>query len=259
MIKDLSLVAETLTVWAALPLGVLGLVAMLASVLAPDRLLFEAGYTCEPRGTELRLFPRHVRFSRFMWWLLGLGVLLMGLAMLLVMPMMVVALAHQPFDAWYHWPLFVALTLAVVATGAFMCWLGCKLMRMRWFGGRLRETRFFVDPQSGEPYIEIRTSTLLQRNVVREPLAQLSRIVVSARDSWDVGAVTGQASVIHQQLVQLGLAFGKQTPIDLVGRVKDGQGVRRMITLILGWCGEVELRFDRLRSITPFDMEQQKH
>ncbi|MDP1044923.1 Tn3 family transposase, partial [Klebsiella pneumoniae] len=34
-----------------------------------DRLLFDAGYACVPHGTQLRLFPRHMRLGRFMWWL----------------------------------------------------------------------------------------------------------------------------------------------------------------------------------------------
>ncbi|WP_234267657.1 Tn3 family transposase, partial [Hydrogenophaga sp. NFH-34] len=69
MYKDLSLAAERLIPWVAAPLGALGLLAMLASVLAPDRLLFDAGYACVPHGTQLRLFPRHMRMGRFMWWL----------------------------------------------------------------------------------------------------------------------------------------------------------------------------------------------
>ena len=258
MYKDLSLAAEMLIPWVAAPLGALGLVAMLASVLAPDRLLFDAGYACVPHGTQLRLFPRHMRMGRFMWWLMGLGVLLFGLAMLSATPMMVAVLAEEPPEAWYHWLLFTALTVAMIGTGAFMCWLGIRLMRLRWFGGPLRETRFCVDPESGERSIEIRTASLLRRSVTRHPLDQLRHVVVSARDSWDVGATAGQGVLIHQQLVQLALAFGQQSPVDLMGRVNDGPGVRHMIALVHAWCGAVELRFDRLQSITPFDMELDK-
>jgi len=246
---------EAIVDWTTVSLGGLGLLAMILGVLAPDRWMFDAGYGCVPDGRDLVLSPRRVRINRFVWWLLGFGFGTLGLACLIGVPALTGLLTGDELHAWYEWLGLGMTVLLLVGVGVLMIWIGCKLMRARWFGGPLRETRFCW--RDGERWIDITTTRLLRRPV-RHTYAcrDLERLLIGARRSLDGAVVGGSWTTLQQDLVQLVLVFRAHPPIDLMGRFNNGAGARRMIDMIGTWCGVEVQRVEGLPDVTPFNFDR---
>ncbi|VWC74766.1 hypothetical protein BLA50215_00828 [Burkholderia lata] len=246
---------EAILDWTTVVLGGLGLLAMIISVLAPDGWMFDAGYRCVPDGRDLVLSPRRVRINRFVWWLLGFGFGTLGLACLVGAPALVGPLTADEVRAWYEWLGLGVMVVLLVGVGALMIWIGCKLMRARWFGGPLRETRFCW--RDGERWIDVTTMRLL-RTPVRHTYAcrDLERLLVGARRSLDGAVVGGSWTTLQQDLVQVVLVFRACPSIDLMGRFNDGAGARRMIDMIGTWCGVEVRRVEGLPDVTPFNFDR---
>ncbi|WP_423382912.1 hypothetical protein [Burkholderia sp. LMG 32019] len=246
---------EAILGWTTVVLGALGMLAMITSVLTPDRWMFDAGYACIPDGRDLILSPRRVRINRFVWWLLGFGFGTLGLACLIGAPAFVGLLTGDELHAWYEWLALAATVVLVVGLGVLMLWIGFKLMRARWFGGPLRETRFCW--RDGERWIDVITTRLLRRPV-RDTYAcrDLERLLIGARRSLDGAVVGGSLTTLQQDLAQLILVFHAHPPVDLMGRFNDGAGARRMIDMIGTWCGVEVQRVEGLPDVTPFNFDR---
>ncbi|VWC60277.1 hypothetical protein [Burkholderia lata] len=246
---------EAILGWATVVLGALGLLTVTISVLAPDRWMFDAGYGCVRDGQDLVLSPRRMRINRFVWWLLGFGFGTTGLACLVGAPAFVGILTGDELHRWYEWLGLVLTVALIVGLGVLMIWIGSKLMRSRWFGGPLRETRFCW--RDGERWIDITTTRLLRRPV-RHTYAcrDLEHVLIGARRSLDGAVVAGSRVALTQGLVQLVLVFRGHPPIDMMGRIKDGTGVHRMIDMIGTWCGVEAQRVEGLPDVTPFNFDR---
>ncbi len=223
--------------------------------LTPDRWVFDAGYACAPDGRDLILSPRRLRFGHFVWWSLGFGLTAFGLACMTGIPAFAGAMTGDELHTWYEWLGLGATGVLVIGAGGLLIWIGRKLMRARWFAGPLRETRFCWRDE--ERWIDIRTTRLLRKPMLNTCACRdLERVLVGGRRSIDGAVVGGSLVKIQSDLVQLVLVFRDRRPIDLMGRINDGDGARRMAGMIGAWCGVEVQRVDGLPDVTPFNFDR---
>lgn len=84
----------------------------------------------------------------------------------------------------------------------------------------------------------------------------LEHLLVGGRKSIDGAVVGGSLVKIQSDLAQLVLVFRSRQPIDLMGRINDGEQARRMAGMIGAWCGVDVQRVDGLPGVTPFNFDR---
>ncbi|WP_157376153.1 hypothetical protein [Burkholderia ubonensis] len=246
---------EAILDWVTASLAALGLLCMLIWPMTPDRWVFEAGYACIPDGRNLILSPRRMRFGHFVWWSFGFGMGAMGLACVIGVSAFAASMTGHASHAWYEWLGFGVTGMFVIGAGVLMIWIGRKLMRARWFAGPLRETRFCW--RDDERWIDISTTRLLRKPVLNTYACRdLERLLVGGRRSLDGAVVGGSLVTTRRDLVQLVLVLRNRRPIDLMGRINDGDEARHMADMIGIWCGIDVQRVDGLPDVTPFNFDR---
>lgn len=246
---------EAILGWATVALGALGLICMMIWPLTPDRWVFEAGYACVPDGRDLILSPRRMRMGHFVWWSFGFGLSALGLACMMGVPLLAGSATRDELHAWYAWLGLGVFGVFVAGAGVLLIWIGRKLMRARWFAGPLREAHFCW--RDDERWIDIRTTRLLRKPVLSSYACRdLEHLLVGGRKSIDGAVVGGSRVKIQSDLAQLVLVFRSRQPIDLMGRINDGEQARRMAGMIGAWCGVDVQRVDGLPGVTPFNFDR---
>ncbi|ALX15044.1 hypothetical protein P350_26485 [Burkholderia cepacia JBK9] len=251
----MSPLVEAILGWTTLVLAALGLLCMMIWPLTPDRWVFEAGYACVPDGRNLILSPRRMRVGHFVWWSFGFGLSALGLACMTGVPLLAGSVTGDELQAWYEWLGLGVFGVFIVGVGALLIWIGRKLMRSRWFAGPLRETRFCW--RDDERWIDISTTRLLRKPVLNTYACRdLAHLLVGGRRSIDGAVVGGSLVRIQNDLAQLVLVFRNHRPIDLMGRINDGEQARRTAGMIGAWCGVDIQRVDGLPDVTPFNFDR---
>lgn len=244
--------------WISLILGGFSVALMFISVQLPDSWMFGGGQTLMPEGKDLVLRCRGLRRHRFTYWAIGLALAGVGLDCLLFIPVMVGFSEPHGSDDW-GWRIFAwGMVALVLLCGLLSLAVGAAFMHHSRFLAPLREARFVRSP--GAPTIGIIDHGIFSRPRARTwPLADLTALRVLHQERRDALFPTPALGIvlpmmkIREPLVSLLLVFRDGTSIDLVGRVADSPGARKMLAMLENWCA-ISAAPVRGAPITPWDL-----